>query len=83
MARRGRRGSRGGFGMGGGDLIGSGLKGMGAAALAKRFVGAPLGTFTGAAAGFLVSRNLYGAIGGFVHDNVGNVGGASGGNLLQ
>lgn len=59
-------------------MIDSGLKGVGAAALAKRFVGAPLGGFTGAAAGFIASKNLWGAIGGYVHDNVGNVGGSTG-----
>jgi hypothetical protein len=59
-----------------GGFIGSALVGLGAAAVAKRFVGAPLGGFTGAAAGFLVG-GLGGAAGGFVHDNIGNVGGAS------
>lgn len=84
MARRRKGSFSRGFG-GGSDLIGSGLKGMGAAALAKRFVGAPLGSFTGAAAGFLISKNIYGALGGFVHDNIGNVGGSSavGGGYLQ
>lgn len=76
MARRKytRRSSGGGFG---GDMLGNALKGMGAAAAAKRFIGAPLGAFTGAAAGYLISKNLYGALGGYVHDNIGNVGGAS------
>jgi len=57
--------------------------GMGAAAATKRFVGAPLGSFTGAAAGaatsFLLRGNLLGGVaGGFIHDNIGNIGGASG-----
>jgi hypothetical protein len=92
MARRGRRGrSRsGGRGFGGSDIIDSALAGMGTAAVAKRFIGAPLGTFTGAAAGgaysFIRHKNLIGGIlGGWVHDNIGNVGGASssGGQYLN
>lgn len=84
MARRhSRRASSGGFGGGKslvntGGFIGSALKGMGAAALTKRFVGAPLGTFTGAAAGYLLGGGIAGAVGGYVHDNIGNVGGGSG-----
>jgi len=81
MARRksGRR-SSGGFGkaiLPVGGFIGAALVGLGAAAVAKRFLGAPLGQFTGAAGGFLVG-GLPGAVGGYVHDNIGNVGGSSG-----
>jgi len=80
MARR-RSGRRsGGFGIPtmGKGLVGSLLMGMGAAAVAKRFVGAPLGSFTGAAAGGLAAPNkLAGAAGGWLHDNLGNVGGSS------
>lgn len=87
MARRRRSSGRrsGGFGMGSkgilpvGGLLGSALLGLGAAAVAKRFIGAPLGSMTGPAAGFLVG-GLGGAAGGFVHDNIGNVGGATGSN---
>lgn len=79
--RRGRKSSR-SSGMGAraifpvGGFIGAALIGMGVAAGAKRFVGAPLGGFTGAAAGFAVG-GIPGAIGGYIHDNLGNVGGAS------
>lgn len=67
--------------MGGGDLITSFFSGMGAAAASKRFIGAPLGSFTGAASGgalaMLKHQNILGSIvGGYVHDNIGNVGGA-------
>jgi hypothetical protein len=72
--RRSRRSGSGGFGgLGGGNMIDAGLKGVGAAALAKRFLGAPLGNFTGAAAGFLMTKSIWGAAGGFGHDNIGNV----------
>lgn len=83
MAKR-----RGGFkrAMGGspGSFITSVLMGMGAAAVAKRFIGAPLGGFTGAAAGagtsMVFKGNMIGAAaGGWLHDNIGNVGGATGG----
>jgi hypothetical protein len=82
MARRRGKRSSGGFGGGKkllpvGGMLGAALLGLGAAAVAKRFLGAPLGQFTGAAAGFLVG-GLGGAAGGYVHDNIGNVGGASG-----
>lgn len=83
MARRGR--GRRSFGGGGGmmsrgimpvgGIIGAALLGLGAAAVAKRFVGAPFGQFTGAASGFAVG-GLGGALGGYVHDNIGNIGGA-------
>ena len=63
-----------------GGFIAAGLLGLGAAAVAKRFIGSPLGGFTGAAAGFLVG-GLPGAAGGYVHDNIGNVGGASSGGV--
>lgn len=79
MAKRGRKSSRGGFGKAMfpvGGFIGAALLGLGVAAVAKRFVGTPLGSFTGAAAGFAVG-GLPGAVGGYVHDNIGNVGGAS------
>jgi len=56
-------------------MLGAAVLGVGAAALAKRFVGAPLGNFTGAALGFAVG-GLGGALGGYVHDNIGNIGGA-------
>ena len=56
-----------------GGMIGMALLGLGAAAVAKRFVGQPLGQYTGAAAGFAVG-GLGGALGGYVHDNIGNVG---------
>ena len=93
MARRGysRRGvSRGGFGgkMTNGfirpsGIIGAAILGLGTAALVKRFVGAPLGQYTGAASGFVVG-GLGGALGGYLHDNVGNVGGgASSGGYLN
>lgn len=62
-----------------GGFIGAAMLGIGGAAIAKRFIGAPLGGFTGAASGFLVG-GLPGAVGGWVHDNIGNVGGASGGS---
>ena len=58
-----------------GGMVGGALIGLGAAAVAKRFIGAPLGGFTGAAGGFLVA-GLPGAVGGYIHDNIGNVGGA-------
>jgi len=82
MARRGRKsgGSFSGkklFPVGG--LLSAAILGVGVAALAKRFVGAPLGAFTGAALGFAVG-GVGGAAGGYLHDNIGNVGGASGGN---
>jgi hypothetical protein len=84
MARRkhfGRKSSGGGFG--GRSLVNGIFVGMGAAAMAKRFVGAPLGAFTGAGAGaasaFLLKENLIGSIaGGALHDFVGNVGGQTG-----
>jgi len=83
--RRSRRSSGGGFGLGGGrklfalgGTIGGAVLGLGIAALAKRFVGAPLGNYTGAAAGFAVG-GIPGAIGGYVHDNIGNIGGAASG----
>lgn len=75
---RGRRrgGSRGGMMSKGilpvGGFIGAALLGLGASAVAKRFIGSPLGGFTGAAAGFAVG-GLPGALGGYVHDNIGNV----------
>lgn len=59
-----------------GGFVGAALLGLGAAAVAKRFIGAPIGGFTGAAAGFLVG-GLPAAIGGYVHDNIGNIGGAT------
>lgn len=79
--KKGTHRARGGFG-GGSDMIDAGLAGMGAAALTKRFIGAPLGGFSGAAAGaayaYIKHKNLLGAaLGGYVHDNIGNVGGAS------
>ena len=81
MGRRGYRRSRGGGGSFGGKgilrvggFLGAAILGIGAAAVAKRFVGAPLGTFTGAATGFLVG-GVPGAVGGWVHDNIGNIGG--------
>lgn len=76
MARRGRRGgSRGGFG--GGNFVTDLLAGMGAAAATKRFVGQPLGSFTGLAAGagtaMVFKKNMVAyAAGGFIHDNIGN-----------
>jgi hypothetical protein len=80
--RRSRGGGRGGLPTFGGGMIGSVLMGLGAAAVAKRFIGAPLGTYTGAAAGALASPNkLGGILGGWLHDNIGNVGGATGSNL--
>jgi hypothetical protein len=63
-----------------GGFIGAALLGLGAAAVAKRFIGAPLGGFTGAGAGFLIG-GLPGAVGGYVHDNIGNVGGPSSGGI--
>lgn len=87
MAKRGRRSRSGGFGArsGGmlkvGGFIGAALLGLGAAAVAKRFIGSPLGSFTGAAAGFLLG-GIPGAAGGYVHDNIGNVGGSSGSGQL-
>jgi len=79
MARRSRRGS-GSFGgktlLPTGGMLGKALLGMGAAAVAKRFLGAPLGAFTGAAVGYAVG-GIGGAAGGYVHDNIGNVGGQS------
>lgn len=80
MARKRRGARRSGGGFGGGNMIDAGLKGMGIAAVAKRFVGAPLGGFTGAAAGYLMTKSLYGAIGGYVHDNIGNSGSSSSGS---
>lgn len=82
MARRGRRGRSSGGSFGRGDFLSSALEGVGSAALMKRFVGAPLGTFTGVASGagwaFVKKKNvLAAALGGYVHDNIGNVGGAS------
>jgi len=81
MARRSRK--RSGGSIGGmraifpvGGIVGSALLGLGAAAVAKRFIGAPLGSFTGAATGFAVG-GIGGALGGWVHDNIGNVGGAA------
>jgi len=62
-----------------GGLLGSALLGLGAAAVAKRFIGAPLGGMTGAAAGFAVG-GIGGAAGGFIHDTIGNVGGSTGSN---
>lgn len=73
------------------SLITAGLEGVGAAALAKRFVGAPLGQWTGTGAGAgaaLITKKgtmgmVAGAVGGYIHDNVGNVGGAtSSGNIV-
>jgi hypothetical protein len=55
-------------------MLGAVVMGVGAAALAKRFIGAPLGNFTGAALGFAVG-NVGGGLGGYLHDNLGNVGG--------
>jgi len=83
MARRSKR--SGGFGGGRkllpvGGMLGAALLGLGAAAVTKRFVGAPLGTFTGAAAGFAVG-GLGGALGGWLHDNIGNTGGSSAGGV--
>jgi len=77
FARRAGIGSPGGF-------ITSVLMGMGAAAVAKRFIGAPLGGFTGAAAGagtsMVFKGNMIGAAaGGWLHDNIGNIGGSTGG----
>jgi hypothetical protein len=80
MARKSGRRSSGGYGkkiLPVGGFIGAALLGLGAAAVAKRFVGAPLGQFTGAAGGFLIG-GLPGAVGGYLHDNIGNVGGAAG-----
>ena len=65
-----------------GGLLGAAILGVGAAALAKRFIGAPLGGFTGAALGFTVG-GVGGAAGGWLHDNIGNLGGgATGGPLF-
>lgn len=80
MARRksSRRSSGGGMGGMGrglfpvGGVLGAAMIGIGAAAVAKRFIGAPLGGLTGAAAGFVVGGPA-GAAGGYVHDNIGNV----------
>lgn len=71
----------------GGDFIDAAVAGVGAAALAKRFIGAPLGSFTGAGAGagyaMLKHKNLIGAaVGGYIHDNIGNVGGATSSNMV-
>lgn len=78
---RHRRGKSRGIGSGGkllpvGGILGAALLGVGAAAIAKRFLGAPLGNFTGAALGFAVG-GIGGAAGGYLHDNIGNIGGAS------
>lgn len=51
-----------------GAPIEAGIKGVGTAVLVRRFVGAPLGGFTGAAAGFLTS-GIAGALGGYIADN--------------
>ena len=85
MARRGRK-RGGGFGkklLPIGGMLGAAILGVGAAALAKRFIGAPLGAFTGAALGFAVG-GIGGAAGGYLHDNIGNVGGvgSSGGQTI-
>ena len=82
--RRGKSRRSGGIMSGGklfpvGGLLGAAILGVGAAALAKRFIGAPLGSFTGAALGFAVG-GIGGAAGGYLHDTIGNVGGASGGS---
>jgi hypothetical protein len=63
-----------------GGFIGGAILGLGAAALAKRFIGAPLGDVTGAVAGFAIG-GLPGAAGGYIHDNIGNVGGAKSGGI--
>lgn len=81
MARRKKGGSR-SFGKQN-TLVRDVFVGMGAAAAAKRFIGAPLGGYTGAAAGgaavYLTRGSLLGGlVGGFVHDNIGNTGGMSG-----
>lgn len=87
MAKRrsSRRSSGGGFGRAMfpvGGMLGSALLGLGAAAVAKRFIGAPLGGFTGAAAGFAVG-GLGGAVGGYVHDNIGNVNNTNAGQIFS
>jgi len=87
MAKRSKKSfSSGGFGTKAifplSGILGGAVLGLGAAALAKRFIGAPLGNFTGAASGFAVG-GIGGAIGGYIHDNIGNVGGASNGNLAD
>ena len=87
MARRGRK--RGGFGRGGGgSFIDAALEGVGVAALTKRFIGAPVGQYTGIAAGagyaMLRKKNLLGTVAGAaLHDFVGNVGGASSSGSTQ
>lgn len=63
-------------------IVAAGVSGMGVAALAKRFLGAPLGQYTGAALGFAVG-GLGGAAGGYLHDNLGNQGTSSGGPALN
>jgi len=85
MAKKGKSRRKGGFSSGGlmgGDIISAALEGIGAASLTRKFVGAPLGQFTGAGAGaawgVLKHKNVVGAAaGGWLYDNIVSTGGAA------
>lgn len=85
MARK-RRGRSRGRSFGGGNMINDALAGAGIAAMAKRFIGAPLGAYTGVAGAgayaMFSHKNVLGyALGAGVHDFIGNVGGNNTGGV--